>query len=303
MEENILTLHEMAELVYDEEIFQRRCGGDKYFNEQVPRDHDGVLCMKVIVLYSCVVDRLGIGRDLVGYSYDLDSDKVVVRLKNGSNMILPMTKEYVDYYDFREKIEIATIAKFLNFCDLKRLAPELESVKKRIWIHYLKSIPHVDKFSDEPKRMTKALKEYYRSLERPDGRGVVHTKHHNSLDEDMQIAEDFFNLAFNSIKFMGLTSISSIRLRWDDEAISEYDYQLYAVGEDGKETKLDLGHLVSDYDEERKMEIEELFYGNDGIERKKMISEALEKESIKFFRHEDSIFFTDRKLMAYRKVE
>lgn len=292
----ILTMHEVARMAFSQEIWDSDC---KTFHTDISSLLDCLnieddLATCIVEMYAPIVDKLGLVAKAKSFDYDVETDFVYLRLLDDSEVLLPIDEDVIDDYTWKERNAATASRPLLEYYDREKLKKNLLSWRRRDFETFFKTFPREDKFDHDPKRLTKEKKRYYQSLKKLNPGEGVQTEHHWSLSEEERIAEDLFNLGFHSIQFMGLVDLTGFLCRWDEDALSDYVYQLYALGKDGKETELNLGDLETDEDKERKMDIDALLYQNDGMSRKKVVSQIVEEESKKFFAFQVCLFQTDR---------
>lgn len=288
----ILTLHEAISLGYNEEYYHYQWDKSVIFTSPELINVEENLSCYIFEMYSSVIERLNLLERIKKFDYDINNDLIFVHLNDETKMILPLTKEEIKNYTYYPLMAVNGAVELIKRYDKKRFKRKLMSTSKRIWYPIIKKEVNS---TIEPKELTPELKEYYQSLERLDTKeGVQTDRHYYKLSENEQIAEDLFNLGFNAIQYMGLSNIKYIKCLWDEDAISDYEYQLYAILNDDREIELYLSDSNKEYDEERHMEIDAFMYKNKKNKRKEAISSIVEKESLQFFAKRDCIFKTDK---------
>lgn len=294
--DKILTLHEAISLGYNDEYYHYQWDKSIIFTSPELVDIEDMLAGCIFEMYAGIIERLNLLEQIKKFDYDIDNDLILVHLNDETKIFLPLTKVDIKNYTYHSLMAVNGAVELIKRYDKKRFKRKLLSTPKRIWYYILQlRIKEIITSPLDPIELTPELKEYYKSLERLDTQeGVQTDRHYYKLTENEQIAEDLFNLGFNAIQYMGLSNIKYIKCLWDDDAISDYEYQLYAVLNDGREIELYLSDSNKEYDEERHMEIDAFMYKNNKKKRKQIISDIVEIESIKFFEKEDCIFKTDK---------
>lgn len=294
--DKILTLHEAISLGYNDEYYHYQWDKSIIFTSPELVDIEDMLAGCIFEMYAGIIERLNLLEQIKKFDYDIDNDLILVHLNDETKIFFPLTKVDIKNYTYHSLMAVNGAVELIKRYDKKRFKRKLLSTPKRIWYYILQlRIKEIITSPLDPIELTPELKEYYKSLERLDTQeGVQTDRHYYKLTENEQIAEDLFNLGFNAIQYMGLSNIKYIKCLWDDDAISDYEYQLYAVLNDGREIELYLSDSNKEYDEERHMEIDAFMYKNNKKKRKQIISDIVEIESIKFFEKEDCIFKTDK---------